>query len=358
MKIAFIANTNEPGQSGVGDYTLGLAYKLKELGAETLVSVLQESGRPSSMGVAELKAFQPDWVSYQFVPYAYAHRGLVNKKTLPWGRLKGRVGTHFMFHEVWIGAHRGAAWRDRLIGFLQRRGIQSVMRQLRPDVVNCSNQLYSAMLSGAGIDNSVLPLFGAIPIAEAGLDPYEEVVCSLYPGSCRQNWLVATFFGALYPSENILSALIWLQALSRQQQRRLLVVSLGHSPSAKITFETLAPSAGNPDFLVKGRLEADELSRWIRNADCGLSTTPFNIIEKSSSAIAFVEHGVPVIVIDEGAPVRGVSLPQADLAPDYWHFGDDRLNQWHDLPAKGEPQSRLERVARQFLEELEMKMKS
>jgi hypothetical protein len=136
-----------------------------------------------------------------------------------------------------------------------------------------------------------------------------------------------------------------------------LVVSLGHCPTAESTFAALAPqlpAEGRPTFLVKGRLDSAALSPWIRWADCGLATTPFNIIEKSGSAIAFAEHGVPVIVMDAGADVRGVALPREDLAPEFWLFGDQRLDALTGLPPRRMPQSRLDQVAKQFLVDLDM----
>ena len=41
--------------------------------------------------VERVRMAEPDWVSLQFVPYAYAHRGLVGRSTLPWEKLRGRM---------------------------------------------------------------------------------------------------------------------------------------------------------------------------------------------------------------------------------------------------------------------------
>jgi len=357
MKILFLADSIQPGESGVGDYALQICAKLQALNVDAVVDCL---GAPNSLLRASLaervSQAKPDWVSFQFVPYAYAHRGWVGRSTLPWDALRGRRGTHVMFHEIWIGAHQGASLRDRAMGGLQRRGIQKLICQLRPDKVHCSNRLYSAMLLRAGIPNRLLPLFGNIPVTMAALDPYEQVLAGLVPGLPRSGWLVAAHFGSIYSSEHLLLALRWLQECCLRQGKRLLVVSLGHSPTAEASFAGLArqlPADGRPCFLVKGRLEASALSPWLRCADCGLATTPFNIIEKSGSAVAFAEHGVPVIVMDPGADVRGVSIPRQDLAPEFWLFGDKRLEAPNGLPPRRDPQPRLDRVAKQFLEELD-----
>lgn len=358
MKIVFLADSNQPGKSGVGDYALHLCAKLQTLNVDAVVESL---GAPTSSSRANLvervRQYQPDWVSFQFVPYAYAHRGWVGRRTLPWESLRGRLGTHVMFHEIWIGAHQGASLPDRAMGALQRRGIQNLMRKLRPDTVHCSNRLYSEMLLRAGISNRLLPLFGSIPVRIPTLDPYEEFLAGQFPGSTRSGWVVAALFGSIYASEHLLPALRWLQDCCVRQGQRLLVVSLGHCPAAQSTFAALAPqlpAEGRPTFLVKGRLDSAILSPWILWADCGLATTPFNIIEKSSSAVAFVEHGVPVIVMDAGDNVRGVSLPQPDRAPEFWLFGDLRLDPLNGLPPRRQPQPRLDQVAKQFLADLNL----
>jgi hypothetical protein len=356
MKIVFVADSNQPGKSGVGDYALHLCASLVALNVEAVVECLgtpNTSMRASLVG--RVRQSKPDWVSFQFVPYAYAHRGWVGRRTLPWEALRGRLGTHLMFHEIWIGAHQGASLRDQAMGALQRRGVQNLMRELRPDKVHCSNRLYSALLLRAGIPNRLLPLFGNIPITTAALDPYEQVLAGLVPGRLRSGWVVAALFGSIYPSEHLLSALRWLQECSLRQGQRLLVFSLGHSPTAEKTFAGLAPQLpveGRAAFLVKGRMDPAALSPWIRYADCALATTPFNIIEKSGSAVAFVEHGVPVIVMDAGADVRGLALTRHDLFPDFWLFGDKRLEDLKGLPPRRDPQPRLEQVAQQFLSDL------
>ncbi len=357
MKILFLADSNQLGESGVGDYALHLSAHLHALHLDTVVECIGTPNSALRASLAERVSLeQPDWVSFQFVPYAYAHRGWVGRHTLPWKALRGRLGTHVMFHETWIGAHQGAPLRDRAMGALQRLGIHRLMRELRPDMVHCSNPLYSAMLLRAGISNRILPLFGNIPAGMPSTDPY-DFLAELTPVLPRSGWVVAALFGSIIPSKHLLAALRWLQDHCLRQDQRLLVVSLGHCPTAERTFAALAsqlPDVGKPTFLVKGRLDAVALSSWIRWADLGLATTPFNIIEKSGTAVAFAEHGVPVIVTEPGADVRGVALPRQDLAPDFWLYGDRRLEALTVLPPRREPQPRIGRVVKQFMKDLDL----
>ena len=356
LKLVIIADSNQQGESGVGDYALILAQSLRSRGVSVVFESLGAPRRSSRLAMVErVRTAEPDWVSFQFVPYAYAHRGLVGRSTLPWEKLRGRIGTHILFHEIWIGSYQGAPWRQRSIGFLQQVGIQQMLRRLRPEVVHCTNLLYSAMLNRAGVTNHVLPLFGAIPLMSGGSDPYTAMLTNLAPRSDRADWVVAALFGKIYPCFHLLPALQWLNARCLSQGQNLLVVSLGHCPTAAATFEELASGfsdPGRPYFHVVGKLDASVLSSWIRGADCGLATTPFNIIDKSSSSVAFAEHGIPVFVVDPGAPIRGLDYTQPDLAPEFWLIGDKRLDDLEWPPQRRVPQSRRDHVVNQFLGDL------
>lgn len=353
MKLLVVANSPEYGKSGVADYALTLSSQLRNRGIDVAYFAYSLSSSSSEAHLLELtEHFQPDWISLHFVPYAYAQRGLVGRHTLPWSILRGRTGTHIFFHEIWIGVHVGASWRHRMIGSLQRRGIKQAMQLYRPDLVHCTNSLYSAMLHDVGIPNHVLPLFGTVPSAGSCIDPYSELAHRFLPRASRSDWIVATLFGAIHSRAKLLDGLKWLFRKSRCNGKHLMVVSIGHSPSASYIFKSLSsyfsPSS-NPFFHVQGKVSSTSLSSWISSSDCGISTTPYNIIEKSSSAVSFAEHGVPVIVVDAGAPVRGISISQSDLTPDFWLLGDQRLEAFSMLPPRRPPKSRMDSVVNQFL---------
>jgi glycosyltransferase involved in cell wall biosynthesis len=356
VRLALIADSNEPGQSGVGDYALLLAGALERLDVTTEVFSLGACGSEQRRSLsARVAAFEPDWLSFQYVPYAYAHRGMVTRTTLPWKALRGRTGTHVMFHEIWIGSHEGASIRDRFMGWLQKRGIRSIVQLLKPEVIHCSNRLYSAMLAHAGIQNQILPLFGNVPVVVSKTDPYEALVSSLQPGSPRKGWLVAAFFGTIHPNSSALTVLQWLKEKALLSGRHLLVVSLGRCPNAAGYFQSWAETLNDQEnvrFEVRGELPPDELSGWLGAADCGLSTTPYNIIEKSGSAVAFAEHGVPVLVTDLGAPVRHCDVPDQSLAPRFWLANDATLGTLSDVPPRQPDGNLVDEVASTFLRQL------
>lgn len=356
MKIVFISDSDQPSSSGVGDYTLTLCSVLSGLGIESSVERLGPPGSSLRASLVDrVQKSKPDWVSFQFVLYAYANRGLVDINTLPWRNLRGSRGTHVMFHETWIGFQVGASLRERAIGFVQREGIKRAMRLLQPDLVHSSNSLYCIMLAASGIPSMKLPLFGSIPLCKATRDPYKDLLIESFNDAQRASWIVAAFFGQIYPSANLISAVRWLHSKCCRQGKRLMLVSLGNCPTADSTFQALACvsyDGAPPSFHVAGSMPSSVLSPWLSYANCGLATTPYNLIEKSSSAVSFVEHGVPVIVSDPGAAIRGVPHNNPDFAPHYWLFGDKRLDVADPLPQRFAPQPRVEFVARQFIDAL------
>jgi hypothetical protein len=162
MKIAFIVSSLEPGRDGVGDYTRRLAGELIRQGHECQIVALNEKVEsrkqkaenrnptsdlrlltsgfsetqhsegtevpclrlPGSLGWPErttlarkwVDAFNPDWVSLQFVPFGFQSKGL------PFGlprQLKVIIGSrplHWMFHELWVLWRFPLSLRKRLLG--------------------------------------------------------------------------------------------------------------------------------------------------------------------------------------------------------------------------------------------------
>ena len=78
MRILFLTDSIQHGASGVGDYTLHLAAQLNRMSVDALIEPIGTPGSPLRASLCErVHQHQADWVSVQFVPYAYAHRGLV-----------------------------------------------------------------------------------------------------------------------------------------------------------------------------------------------------------------------------------------------------------------------------------------
>ena len=229
MRIAFICGSIEPGRDGVGDYTRRLAVECIRQGHECRIVALNDKRSagcetqecdgvqidclrlPGSLPWKErfeqarefLSAFDPDWISLQFVPYGFHPKGI------PWRLICGLKAViagkplQIMFHELWIGFGAAAPLKVRCIGALQRLCISRIIQTLKPRAIHTSNATYVGLLKRVGGLATELPLFGNIPVVDLGPEsalPAQFVAAGIpsNPAS-RSGWLLAVFFGTLHP---------------------------------------------------------------------------------------------------------------------------------------------------------------
>lgn len=388
MKIAFITSRLEPGQDGVGDYTRALAKECVRQGHECFLVALcerasnqsvpndniDESAKDASGRIAELRlptrlswnerqiqvqdalnAFDPNWVSLQFVPYGFHEKGVVSGLADILGPLVKNRRFHIMFHELWIGDYAGASAKERLTGKLQRYFILKLHKKLRPNLVHTSNPTYLARLSQNGIAALVLRMFGAVPIA-AQRDK-DWVFSQLSQGGVavnegnRESYLLLGIFGSLHlvwPAEPLFT---YLQRASKLSGCRFVLLAIGRLGAGEQLWDKLAHTyAAQFDFVKLGELPVERISQVFHEIDCGIATSPYSIIGKSSTVAAMLEHGLPVIVnrndTEWCSPAEQNQEPLLHLMdeslPDELNRGLPRLS----------PSSRLPLTARQFLQDL------
>jgi hypothetical protein len=259
-----------------------------------------------------LDAFSPDWISLQFVPYGFHPKGLPFGLAGRLQRLIGKTPLHLMFHELWIGAAKSSPWPHRIVGPLQQLCIRKLIRTLKPSVVHTSIPVYQAMLAQIGTTAEVLPLFGNIPVAEVNeemaLPELTEVGLGHDPsGSPR--WL-GVIFGTIHPEWKPEPLIAKLREMARSLGKKLTLVSLG---SAGASGEKIwaAMQATYPDLrcIKLGRRSDLTISHVLQLADFGIATTPWQLIGKSGSVAAMLDHGLPVIVTRDDWYLRGQDSP-------------------------------------------------
>jgi hypothetical protein len=191
MKILFILGSCEKGRDGVADYTIKLATELskrnfvirilsvndKFLGKdasrkETIafkVEVLRLSAS-SSWQMRHLVAqgyvcdFNPDWLSLQYVPFAFQKKGLPIRICQLLHSLRKKRNLHIMFHELWIDKTFAASARHRALGTIQKQLISLSVRLLRPNLICTSNYYYGEMLESIHLKNTIQPLHSNIEV--------------------------------------------------------------------------------------------------------------------------------------------------------------------------------------------------
>lgn len=332
MKIAFLIGSLEAGRDGVGDYTSAFAETLLQQGHEVLVVALNDrfvheiqstkvSFRalrlPSTVSWAtriesarrELAQFNPEWVSLQFVSYAFQPKGLVYGLAEKFAPLLAGRKLHIMFHEIWLCKEAGWGWKHRMIGAAQRHLIQQFVRATQPAVMHTSNATYAAVLNRAGIPVHELSLFGNVPVlSELGTAWMEsELEKLLGHPHCRNDFWLFGFFGALHsqwPPEPLLSR---LHNAARSVGKKPVILSIGRTGDSGLELwnRLVRDYADRFIFLHLGEQSVEHISEYLTALDCGIATTPRSILGKSGVVASMLEHGLPVIVNRDDAPGTG-----------------------------------------------------
>jgi hypothetical protein len=183
-------------------------------------------------------------------------------------------------------------------------------------LVSTSNALYVSLLESLGQAAAELPLFGNIPVSDVPAIP--EVL--LRAGVCDQHGLhpgrwMGLFFGTLHPEwrpEPFISILI---AASAKAGRRTSLISAGRlGGRGEATWEKMARDYAHAvDFIRLGEQPSRQVSALMLVADFGVAASPWQLIGKSGSAAAMLDHGLPVIVSRDDFQAAVTSAPPGDL---------------------------------------------
>jgi hypothetical protein len=381
MRIAFVTSSLEPGRDGVGDYTRDLANECHRQGHDCSLVALNDrhlnipvrredfplpSLRLNSTAAWADRVKQagdflaeqsPDWLSLQFVCFGFHDRGLVWDLAKRGRSLAAKAGNcQIMFHELWVGERNDTA-KNRLLGLIQQHFVLRLYRSFAPRLVHTSNPRYASRLSRHRIPARILPLFGAIPVTDRKADGWlpgrlAEAGGEFTPETRNRYWLFG-IFGTLHPvwpPEPLLSR---LKKIANRQGRELILLSIGRIGSGNELWQRLR-AAYSPEirFLQLGELSADEVSEVFNSLDFGIATTPLELLGKSASAAAMLEHGLPVIVNRDEAKLR--RLPETkDAFGDLVIKMDENLEERLLKAKRLAPKSMLSEIAARFLQELQ-----
>lgn len=362
MHIAFLTTGLAPGKDGVGDYTRDLAAACVRLGhtctqiaindrhVTSMQDELQTARQtqvatlrlPSTMSWPDrveaargwLAQRPPDWLSLQFVPYGFHPKGLVSglaDRLAPLSAMARSV--HVMFHELWIGAERGASLKHRLVGWVQRRAVLSLIERLSPRVMHTSNPAYRRLAADSGMSAKLLPLCGSIPIVESA-DPRWLETESLKLGAPAERvtprercWWFG-MFGSLHTEWAPEPVFSYIEEAAKRAQRRVAIGYIGRQgPGAALWRELQDRYASRFAFVTFGERDSREVSTFFQAVDFGIATTPWQLIGKSATVAAMIDHGLPVIVSRDDVHLRVSTEPEPSAEP-LLHKMDSRLPQW------------------------------
>jgi hypothetical protein len=324
MRILFVCGSLQPGKDGVGDYSMRLSDSLSKSGHPSACLAINDrfvsKKQCLSQKLAQINdhqldtevsfrfsaqaswikriqavkslihSWQPDWISLQFVPYAFSSYGIPLLFTLLLRQLKGEWQWHIMFHELWLG--RGTNIRDSMLSICQELLVKNIISTLRPSINQTTIFRYVDLLATSNIKASILPLHSNIPVAEINETFNEDsnIWTFVFFGSIDDQWQTEPFFTYIEQA---------------RLQRRISIcrfIHIGHTNvHGKLKWASISSSYVKNrypafQFFALGPLDSLSVSRFLSRADFGVSMAPLQWIGKSGSVAAMIEHGLPVIV--------------------------------------------------------------
>lgn len=315
MKIVFLCGSTEPGADGVGDYTFHLAQSLGLRDNQCFLiaindqhidvlcassSPLANGGSLSSLRIPaslswqtkarilseELQRIKPDWISLQYVPYAF------NRKGLPWmlfpclAASRSLANWHLMAHELWVDSE--ASLKNRFLAAIQKKLLQLLIAYLQPLVLHTSNEYYVYLLSSIGRPPRLLPLFANISVHPLVSIPSrdEDGLRFILFGSIHREWDPSALLNALKQIglESKIPSLTFVSIGAAGDYGRELWTRLASTMPSWMQFVHL------------GVLSPREVSLQLQRSDYGVTSTPSHLLGKSGSVATMLAHGLSVIV--------------------------------------------------------------
>ena len=328
-RIVFVVGCLDPGHDGVGDYARELATRCKDKNHEVFIISLFDKAIISqtleiqndirvfrlpnainnlaqqNAAISWIRDLNPDWISMQFVCYSFHPKGICYNLTNIIKKLKMISKLHIMVHELWIGPHQGAPFKEWIVGLLQRYFVKKILKEA--DRLHTQCHVYQWILAKNKFKVQILPLFSNIKVIENNIDK-SKFLTNLE----KDETLILGFFGSLYrgfPSEKITER---LKQIAQTTKKKILVVSLGNLGASANTWKNFTQLCGKAIQTLRiYPLEDQELSILLQKINYGVITTPLSILDKSSAAAAFRAHKIPILYIRDDVHFKGFEPPNA-----------------------------------------------
>lgn len=371
MKIAFLCGSLEPGRDGVGDYTRRLAAELLKQGSSTIVVALNdtyvaqkitgeqelENCQVSVMRIPAawsekqrfsaakcwIENFNPDWISLQFVPYAFHAGGVPLAFAFHLKQLVGWRRLHIMFHEIWIGADSIWALKEKLIAFLQKRIIAQLLSLVEHPVVHTHLPFYLYALKEVGCEAHRLALFSNIPATAFQLAMPGKPVVTI------------GLFSQISNANTVIDFIKSLAEDVAHSGRNLRIILIGGSEDRVKEF-ILRLRFFEVNIITTGFVDAHQVSEALSQCDLGLTPVPRHGLGKSGSVAAFIAHGVPVAapVVHAGHDAQEIGFFSAALqATVVLNPLSDEIQRAQVSISAAREEIQVAAVARKFLQDIQ-----
>ena len=321
MKICFITGCKESKQCGITDYVELLAKELDKLGHKIERYFIHKDSKE----LTDLP--NADLYSFQFAPYAYANNGMPKTILNFLAKELCSKRVHLNFHEIWVGAYPRASWKERGIGWLQKKLILGFINKCKPAWITSSNAAALDRLKQAGVPVMFLYLFGNMPYS------------SNSKATTKGQTLKVAFFGTLYADFRYDKLGNFFSALTNTSGKKLEIILIGRQREDAGSDHLYSMCKKN-EFLIEktGEVSTNLISEQLQECSLGVSTTPYDVIGKSGATAAMLEHGLSVLAYDDGdTPQESLFIPdhfkdQIFLIND--HSSVEKLLQYIEKPRK------------------------
>jgi hypothetical protein len=283
LKICFITGQKESKQCGITDYVELITQELEKLGHEIeRYFINKECGALTDLPKADL-------YSIQFAPYAYANNGMPKTILNFLAKELCSKRVHLNFHEIWVGAYPRANWKERGIGWIQKKIILGFINKCKPAWISSSNAAAIDRLKQVGVPAMFLYLFGNIPYSANSQT------------TTKEQTLKVAFFGTSYADFPYDKLGNFFSTLSKNSGKKLEIILIGRQREDAGSDHIYAMCKKHEFFIERtGELSTDLISEKLQECALGVSTTPYDVIGKSGATAAMFEHGLPVMAYDDG----------------------------------------------------------
>lgn len=350
MKVLFICGSAQPQKCGVGDYSRRLAGELIRQGHQAAIISLMDADVLSSIVEVQIDVatavtvfrlpysngyshncieskpflddFNPDWVSLQYVPFSFHPKGLPVGLSKHLKMLSEGRNFQIMFHELWVSIDKFSDLKIKVWGKMQIELVLSLVKNLNPAVIHTQTRLYQAMLLKHGIHAQLLPLFSNIPVA-ANYFNYEKNQSDFK----IKDTLTFVLFGSVHKNAPLNQFASELKGYSVKISKKIELVILGRSG---IEAERWANEFQKLNMKVysTGEQTEENISKILNDADYGISTSAFEMLEKSGSVAAMVEHGLKVICVATG--FNAYEIPNSHKIKGLFNYSSGNLEQFFE----------------------------
>lgn len=332
MKIIIICGSFEPGRDGVGDYSRRLGLEMLRIGHQVAVMSIFDKDvkevQNSKLSAAEgeisvlrlpkdldkqsglvlmkefIDQFDPEWLSLQYVPFAFHPKGLdfslAKRLKIAGGGRKWQL----MVHEICVGMHAGTSMKLLVWGEVQKYLAKDVLKALKPVLVNTHTTVYQKQLEKFGAVVTLLPLFSNIPLL------YPELVeAKLNKSKTEDDTIDLLVFASIQEGAPVAELAAEAKKYEQEQGVNLRLVIIGRSGKEQERWVNIWRNAGLK-ALQLGEQNEEQVSQILAQATFGIFTTPLILVKKSGAVAAMREHGINLLCVSRSWEARGIAVKE------------------------------------------------